>query len=123
MDESHGIPLDGLKINPNFDYVHQFTKLFIDDDDINDSPYGDCILSCDYFDEEQFINKFKHSDKLILMSINVQSLHAKFNELSEFILSLEQSNCNPCVIALQELWKVTDPDVFKLKGYQNLIYT
>ena len=122
MDELHGIPLTTLLEDPNLDFIKQFSKLFNDDSDINDSPYGNADLLCDYYDEDQFINKFKKNENNVIMSINVQSLHAKFAELSEFIYALAANNCNPCVIALQELWCIHDPDMFKLNGYQKLIF-
>jgi hypothetical protein len=122
MGEHGGIPLTTLQQDPNLDFIKQFSKLFNDDNEINDSPYGDSDLSCNYLDEDQFINKFKKSDKNVIMSINVQSLHAKFTELSEFVYSLSKNDCNPCILALQELWTIHDPDLFKLTGYQRLIF-
>ena len=122
MDEHRGIPLNCLQNDPNFDFISQFSKMFNDDDDQNYSPYGDNDLTCDYLDEEKFIERYSKSDKNVIMSLNVQSLNAKFAELSEFINTLSLNNCNPCIIALQELWALQDPDVFHLNGYHKLVF-
>ena len=121
MDEHGGIPLNRLQNDPKFDFISQFSKLF-NDDELNYSPYGDNDLTCDYIDEEMFIEKFSKNERNVVMSLNVQSLNAKFAELSEFINTLSLNNCNPCVIALQELWSIQDPDVFNLNGYHKLVY-
>jgi hypothetical protein len=61
MDEHRGIPLNCLQNDPNFDFISQFSKMFNDDDDQNYSPYGDNDLTCDYLDEEKFIERYSKS--------------------------------------------------------------
>ena len=122
MDERPGIPLDSLINDPNFDFFHQFNKFFDNDDDANTSPYGNLNINCVYLDEEQFVVKYQNIGNLSIMSINVQSLQAKFSELNEFISLLAENGCNPEIIALQELWHLNDPDIFILKDYQKLVF-
>ena len=58
-----------------------------------------------------------------MMSINIQSLHSKFTEFSQFVNVLFASNSAPDVICLQELWNFPPDSDFKLNGYHPLVYT
>jgi hypothetical protein len=51
------------------------------------------------------------------MSINIQSLPAKFLEFSEMISFMSKHKCNPDIICIQETWKIVDPELFCLPGY------
>ena len=55
------------------------------------------------------------------MSLNVQSLNAKFNDLIDLLDSLTYSKC-PDIICMQELWQFPDKMDFSLAGYQPLFY-
>jgi len=56
------------------------------------------------------------------MSLNIQSLSAKYSVFRDLILELGASSCLPDVICLQEVWTVVDADLFPLPGYQPLIF-
>ena len=58
----------------------------------------------------------------MLMSLNIQSLPTKFNEFSPFINELFFQKCAPDIIALQELWQLNDASIYKLNGYQKLVF-
>ena len=122
MGDRGGIPLDGIVNDPNFNFFQQFNTFFDNDDDANLSPYGDCTVSCDYMDEDQFIVKYKNTSNMSILSMNVQSLQSKFSELTDFIDQLCINDCQPDIIALQELWIINDPDILSLKGYHKLVY-
>jgi hypothetical protein len=68
-------------------------------------------------DETQFAQRFKSTDKFSFMSLNVQSLPAKYTELYESISFLNNNHCAPDIICLQETWKVQDSALFSLPCY------
>ncbi len=47
------------------------------------------------------------------MSLNIQSLPSKFNEL-ELIQSFTSNICEPDFICLQETWRIVDPSLYAL---------
>lgn len=100
------------KLNSNNDEVNYF----------QDSPYDNCMIDCKYYDETDYISKFKNKRHVSLMSLNIQGIHSKFSEFSELITSLSNNNCNFEIIALQELFKVVDESCLELNGYHNLVY-
>ena len=55
------------------------------------------------------------------MSLNIQSLPAKYTDLKCLIISLLKHNCSPDIICIQETWNVIDPSLFSLPNYQPLI--
>ena len=55
-----------------------------------------------------------------MLSLNVQSISAKFNEINDFILSLDKFKFD--IICMQELWKMHDSNMFVLNGYHNLFF-
>jgi hypothetical protein len=56
------------------------------------------------------------------MSLNVQSLPAKFSELTDLLNHFHSKNFLPEIILLQEIWQIPDPNIFQLNHYQPLIY-
>ena len=56
------------------------------------------------------------------MSVNIQSLPAKFNDFCSFIYSLQKGNSAPDIICLQEIWRIQGPEFFNLDGYHPIIY-
>ena len=113
--------------NPKFDFLKNLNKN--DDEDNNmlnfsftDSPYESTNISCVYMCENEFINKYRNCQKPSVLSINIQSLPAKFNDLCIVINSLLVDNCAPDIICLQEIWKIPNSDLFVIDGYHPLIY-
>ena len=73
-----------------------------------------CIIDVDF----KNVNN-KHN--FIAMSINIQSLNAKFTEFKELLECLTYSN-SPDIICIQELWQFPANAEFDLAGYQPLFY-
>jgi exonuclease III len=93
------------------------------DDDIDlNSPYSNSEISCEIYDTANFTSTFSNSKNFSMMSLNIQSLQAKFSEFEEYIYELSRNNCNFDVICLQELWRLNDPDFFDLNNYQKLVF-
>ena len=59
-----------------------------------------------------------NNENLSLLSLNIQSLPAKFNEFSDLLNDLSLSKINPDLICLQETWQIPDPSLFKIPNYQ-----
>ena len=112
--------------NPKFDFLTVLNNDSEDDNNLNfsfsDSPYDSSNISCSYICENDFITKYRNCRNPSVLSINIQSLSAKFNELRTFINSLLANDCAPDLICLQEIWKIHDPDLFVMDGYHPLVY-
>ena len=115
---------DSLKADSRFDFLSLFNPRDEDEDDavpdsffINDqcSPYSNVTINCNYIDIEEICNI--QTDKISVLSLNIQSLPAKFAEFSELVS--EFTSC-PDVICLQETWKVIDNSMFPLNNYHIL---
>jgi endonuclease/exonuclease/phosphatase family metal-dependent hydrolase len=133
MDNNYDINFDTLVNNPNFDFLKTllinsndpFDVNFSHDYDFDDSPYAEMVSSSTYVDESDLCSKFKNNfnaNNLSVMSLNIQSINAKFNSLSEFIFSLNNNSCTPDIICLQELWQFPNNMSFYLSGYHPLQY-
>ncbi len=122
MIDNNQFSLDNINLSPDFNFSHTLshTEFILDDND--DSPYNNIAVHCKYLDESQFIARYHNTENLSYLSLNIQSLPAKFDELYEFIVLLQNNNCAPDVILLQEIWQIIDPDLFDLPGYHSLIY-
>ena len=118
--------LNNIEGDSSFDFIYVLNNL--DPDASNnfefpDSPYDNSTLICQYTDESKYAHNFSSSNGLILCSINIQSISAKFSEFSQMIYSMHRSNSSPDIICLQELWRFPSEASFKLEGYHPLIYT
>jgi exonuclease III len=58
----------------------------------------------------------------LYLSVNIQSLNSKYNELSLQIADLLSKNVNIDVISLQETWEIRYPDQLSIPGFQPLVY-
>ena len=84
---------------------------------INDqsSPYTNVNLNCNCLDPDE-ISKL-NSEKITVFSVNIQSLPAKFSELSEVVNKFVSA---PDVICLQETWQIMDNSFFPVANYHIL---
>ena len=77
-----------------------------------------CHSRCIYMSEIQSIFQNNYSEFLIL-TLNIQSVNAKFNNLYPVINNLASQGLYFSAIYLQETWTSNDPDLpFQLPGYQ-----
>ena len=118
-------------MDPNFDFLHLFatnsdeadsTPLFNDPEN-QDSPYLASKFSTQFMDTLTFSSNFSNSLDISFLTLNIQSLPSKYNELCELINSLSSNHCSPIAICLQEIWNVTDAHQFPIPGYQPFIFT
>ena len=78
-----------------------------------------------YYDSHDFIELFKSKKDIFnVLSLNCQSLNAKFNELLAYIETFEVNNCHVSAICLQETWIRNDFDLayFEIPGYNLISY-
>ncbi len=121
--DSQGV--NTIDADPNFNFLSNFTAE-ADDESIhsnctlNMSPYNELNIECSYVDVEQLPNLVKKDD-FSVVSLNIQSLPAKFNELLDWTANMEKIGCSPDIICLQEVWQINDPSLFNITGYQPLI--
>ena len=129
MDDLNKFSLDNLDTNQEFNLLKTLSnsELFSTvpniDDNIDDSPYLNTDIHCKYMDENCFTSKYKNLNSISYMSLNIQSLHAKFTLFQEFIQNLSKFNCQPDVILIQETWQIIDPSYVNLAGYQFIYKT
>ncbi len=120
--------LHNLAADPNFDFINSIRHELdgIDDDNqfnpFLDSPYDNSTFQCTYVDPFKFVIDYKNVKNISIMTLNVQSLNAKFNDLFELIATLTKNNCSPDVLCLQELWQFPSDVDFQLPGYSKLNY-
>ena len=73
--------------------------------------------------ENQLIEKLKNHCNPFVLSVNIQSLSSKFNDLKSLISSLLISTCAPDVICLQQIWRNPGSEFFNLDGYHPLEFS
>ena len=125
MGDNTGLGISEIDSNPNFNFINKIIQN--DDSPDNDflfnntdfSPYSEINFNCSYINPEQIHNL--NNSNLSVISINIQSLPAKFNELSDMLSQFNQANFNPDVLCLQETWQISDPSLFNLPNFQNII--
>ena len=87
----------------------------------NDENHELQVIQCSsYYDIDKFtILANSNTNSFSILSSNIQSINAKFNELEMFVEDLLSINFNFSVICLQETWKADNDDFSKKKfdGY------
>jgi endonuclease/exonuclease/phosphatase family metal-dependent hydrolase len=111
--------------DPKYNFLSQFNSesndyLDYNFTEANDNPFESLSISCNYFDEVSYVNKFKNLNKFSMFSLNVQSLSSKYNDLKELINYMGSYSCSPDIICLQETWKIFDSAYFTIPNYSPL---
>ena len=87
-------------------------------DRVRDTVY---ITDSPYYDYNQFHRLIQNNkNNFSILSSNIQSLHAKFNELEAFVTYLQSNKFEFSIICLQESWlsEHDDTSILKLDNYQ-----
>ena len=130
MTDFMNFSMDNLSNNTNFNFLKNLISHNEDDNTVAydflntdncDSPYQNATFSCSYYDETEFCNSFSKDKRFSIMSLNVQSLPAKFADLKDFLNFLHSNSCSPDIICLQEIWKIPSSNFFSFDGYQPLL--
>jgi len=116
--------INNLSVNPNIDFLNNlFNQGAADDpDNFSGSPYDSTNISCKYLDPLEYANQNRNSKNVSILTLNIQSLSAKFKEFSELIQILASAKCSPDIICLQEIWQINRDAFFSLPGYSNIVY-
>ena len=85
-------------------------------------PFLNFKIMCKYYNESSLMSEFTGCNDFLILNANIQSLPSKFSELKDMLLQLQENNIMFDIIALQEIWSISDPEHFNLPGYQTLIY-
>ena len=110
--------LDRLQTDSDFDLKQSML-----DNEENVTPYLNIGHSCNYYTEDEFIDKTASiSSKFSTYSHNIRSLPGKYSEFCNLIKSLNSNNFKFSIIALQEVWSIPTGTECKLNGYKPLEY-
>ena len=132
------VPLDDLESGEQYNLLHHFAgnqndNVFFDEfeDDnpfitnnaeISDCPYNNVTIDCHYYTEKSFLDRFATCNRFSLLNWNIWGLSAKWESVNEFISELNSKTFSFDIIAFQEIFQLHQPEIFKLPGYQNLIF-
>lgn len=108
-----------LNSNNNYDSSKILNDFF--DHPTDDIYVLNHTISSPYFDSQCFIGEHGGSTKPLILNINAQSLQSKHEQLSEFILNLQQNGVCVDILVLQETWTVKHPELYAIDGYQGPI--
>jgi hypothetical protein len=114
MDEGC-VLVQGLNANPHYDLTN--IELFQPNDDLNDNPYTNVEIDSLFYNYNSFRNNFASSRNPIILNINIQSLQSKFENLKNFLLSSLNDKIPIDIIALQEIWQISDPNSINIPGF------
>ena len=83
---------------------HSLTHILNPDDQNDDNLQTNMLEHSHYYTHKQFADVCKENDNsLLILSLNTQSIKAKFDQIKIFIKSLENT-CKIGAICLQETW-------------------
>ena len=105
--------LDDLNSNINLDLAKILDTYFTLNEQ-NDDPTE---LKAKFYDSSSFINCFKNLSYPLFISLNVQSLMSKYQELCNFLDSVFEKGVRIDVIALQEIWAIPHVNLINIPGY------
>jgi hypothetical protein len=121
MDLDDSRLLTSLNCNLIYDATPVLNNYLHTDDDMN--TFSDINLSSAYHNFATLLNlSLENNHAPLVLSINIQSLQSKFNNLRQFVNDLLSHGANIDVIALQEIWDVPFHNFFNIPGFHPLVY-
>jgi exonuclease III len=119
MEQNEGNPLTTLNASSILDISPLLENCLHNDDEAG--IFSSINIKSDYFDRPALASKPNIKKCPLLLSINIQSIQSKFNNLLLLIKELQTANCLIDIIALQETWNVPFVDQLTLPGFHLLI--
>jgi hypothetical protein len=113
--------LNTLNIDMDLDFFHQYIRKYEDLEPATD-PYASRSINSLYYNMSSLPSIQNVSSTPIYLSINIQSLNSKYEQLKHQILDLLHSNVKIDAIAIQETWEIRYPDTLSIPGFQELIF-
>ena len=120
MGHNSNILLAGLNGDKNLD-ANTILNNYIHEDDEYQHFFATQI-NADYHDFESLASKFSNNPKSLLLSVNIQSLPSKFEELKSLVAQLDSRKISVDAIMMQETWQIKYPELFLLPGFQPVIF-
>ena len=115
MNETfHRLGTDNLSNN-------NFHRLLYDDNEDFDI-YKEIDLDSSYYSPDQFCEKFNNSKNISILSINLQSINAKFSSLSYLIYFWKEKGVIFDIICIQECYSIVIPSIFEISLYHPIVF-
>ena len=110
-----------LNCNPDLDFLHVFNNSLDNNADF-DNPYLTIQIDGKFHETSSILQIQNILDCPVYISLNVQSLNSKFENLCNFINDLLEQNVNIEIIAIQECWQIEFPELLVISGYHPFIF-
>ena len=111
--------IDGVNLTDRTSLIHLLSNDDRDDSEDNNEP--DMIKQSSYYGESEFSKLLNTKAGLSVLSVNIQSINAKFDEFESFIDKVNQTH-PISTICLQECWlnntTAAEMRMFNLKDYK-----
>ncbi len=114
------ILLDALNSNPSLDASDLLNSLITDDENI--SQFFQTHIDSSYTDTNLFIETFRNNSEPILLSLIIQSLNSKYDQLKILISRFTDANLPIDLIILQETLGLKFPALLTILGFQNIVF-
>ncbi len=112
--------LQSLNGRIDLDFIHSFNNLLLDEQE--DNPFVNVEINGKFHDFESFIADPIIISSPVFISINVQSLNSKHTNLNDLVCELINRGVSIEVIALQEIWSISNPESLDIMGFHPLIF-
>jgi hypothetical protein len=89
---------------------------------VNDDPYFGVTVDSSYHDISSLSDLCSRHKSPVYLSINIQSLMSKHENLIIELAELEKNNICVDVIAIQETWDIKYPDLVHINGFSPVIF-
>jgi hypothetical protein len=123
MDSVLPLSLDNLILSEPYDFInivnHSDSPCIgnFRSSDTDETPYAESSFNFSYIDETAFCSEYKNNGKFLVMSLNIQSLNSKFNDLRQLVSNMLYHNCAPDIICLQEIWQIPYTALLSIPNY------
>ena len=112
--------IQSLNDRVDLDFIHNYSNNPLNDYD--ESPYANIQLNGNFHEIQTLANDPTVKNRSIFISLNVQSISSKYENLRNYIHDLEIASLNIEIIALQEIWNFEYPNLLDIPGFQPIIF-
>ena len=108
-----------IQNNDNFNFFSKVQQN--DNDEFIINPYDDLNILCQYSSIKDTIENMKNKKGLKIISWNIRSLQANFNQFKDFIDLFNRESCFLDIICLSEIWVLKNIEFYNLENF-NFVY-
>ena len=108
--------LDQVQDDPMMNLINVCSDNNTEEDSLNDSPFNQCTLKCEYEDPNQ-LSKNLNNNNFCYFHINIQGLLSHWDNFTNTLNDMQNPSAPISIIGLSEIFMIPDKQIVQIPNY------